>query len=221
MGVTGQAQVSYRHCKPLTSRQRVAVSSARLNRLPNPQPRSPPKARPGSECHLPTERSLRPSISTVPAENRVVAIDSPASPRQHPATNQRQPLTTSGQRGDGLTANWHVRPEDQDRLRAELAALDARLHELDQRLWEAIHRQRYSRTPEDIVRAADDLKHLVTEMDRLMTRSRAVEGKLLLLQKLAPKPADPGRNPGASSSDASERLAIEVYREPPGTKMNG
>jgi len=120
-----------------------------------------------------------------------------------------------------LTANWHVRPEDQDRLCAELAALDARLHELDQRLWEAIHRQRYSRTPEDIVRAADDLKHLVTEMDRLMTRSRAVEGKLLLLQKLAPKPADPGRNPGASSSDASERLAVEVYREPPGTKMNG
>ena len=120
-----------------------------------------------------------------------------------------------------MTANWHVRPEDQDRLRAELAALDTHLHELDQRLWEAIHRQRYSRTPEDIVRAADDLKHLVTEMDRLMTRSRAVEGKLLLLQKLAPKPADPGRNPGASSSDASERLAVEVYREPPGTKMNG
>ena len=120
-----------------------------------------------------------------------------------------------------MSANWHVRPEDRARLRAELAALDARLHELDQRRRKAIIRQRYSRSPEDVTAAADNLKNLVSEMDRLMTRSRAVEGKLLLLQKLAPESADPGRDPGASSGDVSERVMVEVYRDPSGTKMNG
>jgi hypothetical protein len=119
-----------------------------------------------------------------------------------------------------LSANWHVRPEDRARLRAELAALDARLHELDQRRRKAINRQRYSRNPEDVKTAADDFKNIITEMDRVMTRSRAVEGKLLLLQKLAPKPFDPGRDRGLSSGDLSERVMVEVYRGPSGTKMN-
>ena len=117
-----------------------------------------------------------------------------------------------------MSANWHVRDEDRARLRAELAALDARLHEFDRKIWEAIIRQRYSRDPENVERAANDLKKLVSEMDRLMTRSRAVEGKLLLLQKLSHTPADPGRDPGASSN-GSECVAVEVY--PPGTKVNG
>jgi hypothetical protein len=56
-------------------------------------------------------------------------------------------------------------------------------------------------------------------MDRVMTRSRAVEGKLLLLQKLVPRSVD-GRGPGASSCDASEHVVVEVYRDPSGTKMN-
>jgi hypothetical protein len=120
-----------------------------------------------------------------------------------------------------LIATWHVRPEDRARLRAELAALDARLHELDQRRRKAINRQRYSRSPEDVTAAADDLKNIITEMDRVMTRSRTVEGKLLLLQKLPQTPADPGRDPGASSADVSEHVMVEVYRGPSGTKMNG
>jgi hypothetical protein len=132
-----------------------------------------------------------------------------------------EPLNPSGPWGDGLSANWHVRPEDRARLRAELAALDARLHELDQRRRKAINRQRYSRSPEDVTAAADDLKNVVTELDRLMTRSRAVEGKLLLLQKLAPKSVDPGRDPGASSGDVSDHVVVVVYRDPSGTKMNG
>jgi hypothetical protein len=119
-----------------------------------------------------------------------------------------------------LSANWHVRPEDRARLRAELAALDARLYELDQRRRQAINRQRYSRCAEDVARATEDLKKLVTEMDRLMTRSRAVEGKLLLLQKLPLTRGDPGRDFGGSSGGVSERVIVEVYRGPSGTKIN-
>jgi hypothetical protein len=120
-----------------------------------------------------------------------------------------------------LSANWHVRTEDQARLRAELAALDVRLHELDQRRSEAASRQRYSRHPEDVERAAGDLKKLVSEMDRLMTRMRAVEGKLLLLRKLVPNPTAPDCDPNTASDEPSERLVIEVYRDPPGTKIQG
>jgi len=148
--------------------------------------------------------------------NRQPRFTTPTSGNESAATaNDFRP------KGDGLTANWHVRPEDQDRLRAELAALDARLHELDQRRRQAFNRQRYSRSTEDVSKAADDLKALVTELDRVMTRSRAVEGKLLLLQKLAQTPADPGRDPAASSGDMSERVMVEVFRDPSGTKMNG
>jgi hypothetical protein len=129
-----------------------------------------------------------------------------------------EPLLTSGRRGIALSAHWHVRKEDRAGLLAELAALDNRLHEFDQRRREALTRERYSSHPEDAAQAADDLKGLATEMDRLMTRSRAVEGKLLLLQKLSHTPADPGRDPGASSN-GSECVAVEVY--PPGTKVNG
>jgi hypothetical protein len=132
-----------------------------------------------------------------------------------------EPLNPSGPWGDGLSANWHVRLEDRARLRADLAALDARLHELDQRRRKAINRQRYGRSPENVTTAGDDLKNVVTEMDRLMTRSRAVEGKLLLLQKLAPESGDPGRDPGPSSGDVSDHVVVEVHRDPSGTKMNG
>jgi hypothetical protein len=135
----------------------------------------------------------------------------------------REPLTLQAKWGNGLSANWHVRPKDRARLRAELAALDARLHELDHRRRKAINRQRYSRSPKDVSAAADDLKNIITEMDRVMTRSRAVEGKLLLLQMLAPKSVDPGRDPGdpgASSGDVSDHVVVEVYRDPPGTKIN-
>jgi hypothetical protein len=134
------------------------------------------------------------------------------------STNQRGdrwPRQADG--GHGLSANWHVRREDRARLRAELAALDARLNELDQRRREAFNRQRYGRSPENRSKAAYDLENLVAEMDRVMTRSRAVEGKLLLLQKLAQTSVD---GPGIPRDD-SGRVFVEVYRGPSGTKMNG
>jgi hypothetical protein len=133
----------------------------------------------------------------------------------------REPLTLQAKWGNGLSANWHVRPKDRARLRAELAALDARLHELDHRRRKAINRQRYSRSPKDVSAAADDLKNLIAEMDGVMTRSRAIEGKLLLLQKPAQKSVDCGRDPNVVSGDVSERIVVEVSRDPSGTKMNG
>ena len=120
-----------------------------------------------------------------------------------------------------MPENWHVRNEDRARLRAELAALDAQLHGLDQRTQETINRQRYSSSPEDAARAGEDLKNLVAEMDRLMTRSRAVEGKLLILRKLTRKSEESRRDPCASSGNVSEHVVVEVYRHPSGTKMNG
>ena len=134
------------------------------------------------------------------------------------STNQRGdrwPHQADG--GNGLSANWHVRREDRARLRAELAELDARLNELDQRRREAFDRQRYGRSAENRSTAADDLENLVAEMDRVMTRSRAVEGKLLLLQKMARKSDDGGGPP----RDRPGRVRVEVYRGPAGTKMNG
>ena len=123
--------------------------------------------------------------------------------------------------GDDLSANWHVRIEDRARLAAELVRLETRLVELDQRIAGAVNRQRYSRSPEDAERAGEDLKNLVAEMDRLMTRSRAVEGKLLILQKLTRKSEESRRDPCASSGNVSEHVVVEVYRNPSGTKMNG
>ena len=69
------------------------------------------------------------------------------------------------------------------RLEEELAALDARREVLDGRIRHAVQRQRYSRDPLDVDQARLDERAYVTEMDRVMTRIRAVEAKLLLLRK--------------------------------------
>jgi predicted nucleic acid-binding Zn-ribbon protein len=106
-------------------------------------------------------------------------------------------------------------------LSFELAALDARLHELDLKIWEAINRQRYSRRPEDVERAADDLKKLVSEMDRLMTRSRAVEGKLLLLQKSSERQDGSASRASPEPNDPADPLRVEVYRDLPETTRRG
>ncbi len=120
-----------------------------------------------------------------------------------------------------MSANWHVRNEDRARLHGELAALDARLHELDRKTWEAINRQRYSRHPEDVERAAGDLKKLVSEMNRLMDRSRAVEGKLLLLRKSSEGVGAAGIGSSPATNDPADPLRVEVYRDLPETTRRG
>jgi hypothetical protein len=66
------------------------------------------------------------------------------------------------------------------KLEEELKTLDLRQRELEARIREAQHRQRYSREAESAALARAEEQALVKELDRLMTRSRAVEGRLLL-----------------------------------------
>jgi hypothetical protein len=72
---------------------------------------------------------------------------------------------------------------DEAKLREELAALDARRQDLDAGIRDAVDRQRYASNPDDVAAAQADERNRVVEMDRLMTRIRAAEGKLLLLRK--------------------------------------
>ncbi|HEX2136899.1 MAG TPA: hypothetical protein VHG30_13510 [Microvirga sp.] len=117
-----------------------------------------------------------------------------------------------------MSAQWHVRAEDRVRLSAELAGLDLRLHELDARIRDAINRQRYGRTPEEAAAGADDLRRFLREQDRLMTRTRAVEAKLLLLQKLSDALTGPSAAPESRPSEPSDRVAVEVDRDRHGTR---
>jgi hypothetical protein len=69
---------------------------------------------------------------------------------------------------------------DQRKLEEELDTLDARRLELDAAIRDAQNRQRYVREPEAIERARAEEAALVRDLDHLMTRYRAVEGRLLL-----------------------------------------
>ena len=79
-----------------------------------------------------------------------------------------------------MIATWHLMTVDQARLSEELCDLDAKQHVLDMKIREAAQRQRYSPDPQQVTRAARDEATYVAEMDRLMTRIRAVEAKWLL-----------------------------------------
>jgi hypothetical protein len=69
---------------------------------------------------------------------------------------------------------------DRMKLEEELKALDLRQQQLEARIRDARDRRRYSREPGDAARAVAEEEALVKELDRLMTQSRAVEGRLLL-----------------------------------------
>jgi hypothetical protein len=71
---------------------------------------------------------------------------------------------------------------DRTKLEEELNALDARRLALDAAIRDAQNRQRYGREPEAVERARADEAALVKDLDHLMTRYRAVEGRLLLAQ---------------------------------------
>jgi predicted nucleic acid-binding Zn-ribbon protein len=76
---------------------------------------------------------------------------------------------------------WQVSPDDEAKLLTELAALDAERYRLDRLIRDAVARKRYRSDPEQARRASDEEHSLVIEMDRLMTRIRGLEGRLLLL----------------------------------------
>jgi predicted nucleic acid-binding Zn-ribbon protein len=66
------------------------------------------------------------------------------------------------------------------KLEEELKALDLRQQQLEARIREARNRHRYSPEPEVAAQAVAEEEALVKELDHLMTRVRAVEGRLLL-----------------------------------------
>ena len=72
-----------------------------------------------------------------------------------------------------------------DQLRQEFMELEHHMRLLDLRLADALHRIRFG-TSEDLVeRARQEEKWLLAELDRMMTRMRAIEGQLLQIEKTA------------------------------------
>jgi predicted nucleic acid-binding Zn-ribbon protein len=84
-----------------------------------------------------------------------------------------------------MKALWHVLTTDEVKLSEELANLDAQEHRLETKIRMAKHRQRYLDNPEDVARAIEDEQALVAKLDQLMTRIRAVEGRLSLIRDSA------------------------------------
>lgn len=63
--------------------------------------------------------------------------------------------------------------------------LEQRMRFLDMRLAEALQRIRFGPSEHLIARAKQEEKWLLGELDRLMTRMRAIEGQLLQIEKAA------------------------------------
>jgi hypothetical protein len=70
-------------------------------------------------------------------------------------------------------------------LHQEFVDLERRMRLLDQELADAINRIRHSSSPVSVERARQDEKALLAELDRMMTRMRAIEGQLLQFEKTA------------------------------------
>jgi predicted nucleic acid-binding Zn-ribbon protein len=73
-------------------------------------------------------------------------------------------------------------------LEREMDVLDAQRRELDLQIKNAQDRQRYSTDPAEVQRGKAEEETLLRELDRLMTRYRAMEGRLLLARKGEKRP---------------------------------
>ncbi|MBA1157832.1 hypothetical protein [Microvirga mediterraneensis] len=71
------------------------------------------------------------------------------------------------------------------KLHQEFLDLEQHMRLLDRQLADAIQRIRHGSSPDLVEKAKEDEKFLLSELDRLMTRMRAVEGQLLQIQKTA------------------------------------
>jgi predicted nucleic acid-binding Zn-ribbon protein len=71
---------------------------------------------------------------------------------------------------------------DRKKLEEELNALDEQRSRLDAAIRDAQNRQRYGREPDAVAKARADEASLVKDLDHLMTRYRALEAQLLLVQ---------------------------------------
>ena len=72
---------------------------------------------------------------------------------------------------------------DEAELIRELRRLYDEYQKLNHRITHAHQRQRFSPDPKDSQKAIEDEQKLLTEIDRLMTRMRAVEGHLMAIRK--------------------------------------
>jgi hypothetical protein len=68
-------------------------------------------------------------------------------------------------------------------LRQEYHDLEGRLWTLERRLADALSRIKHGPTPADVEQARQDERAVLTQLDRLMTRMRAIEGQLLQIAK--------------------------------------
>ena len=68
-------------------------------------------------------------------------------------------------------------------LRQEYHDLEDRLWKLDRRLADAINLVKHASTTADLEKARQEEKAILAQLDRLMTRMRAVEGQLLQIAK--------------------------------------
>jgi hypothetical protein len=68
-------------------------------------------------------------------------------------------------------------------LRQEYHDLEGRLWTLDRRLADALNRIKHASTAADLDLARQNEKEVLLQLDRLMTRMRAIEGQLLQIAK--------------------------------------
>jgi hypothetical protein len=68
-------------------------------------------------------------------------------------------------------------------LHQEYHDLEDRLWKLDRRLADAINLVKHASTAADLEKARHEEKAILAQLDRLMTRMRAVEGQLLQIAK--------------------------------------
>ncbi len=71
----------------------------------------------------------------------------------------------------------------ENQLNQEFIDLERHMRLLDVRLADALHRIRHSSSVDLVDKAREDEKLLLSELDRLMTRMRAIEGQLLQIHK--------------------------------------
>jgi hypothetical protein len=68
-------------------------------------------------------------------------------------------------------------------LHQEFLDLEHHMRLLDRKLADALQRIRHGASAELVEQARRDERQLLSELDRLMTRMRAIEGQLLQIQK--------------------------------------
>lgn len=73
----------------------------------------------------------------------------------------------------------------ESQLHQEFLDLEKAMRVLDMQLADALHRIRHGSSADLVEKAKQDEKLLLSELDRLMTRMRAIEGQLLQIQKTA------------------------------------